>query len=118
MFALEAFAEKLRTARVVVRGLALLRDLGPYAMIELLLPGGSLIALALWMYSRHKAGKPLLPFRYAKALSAARRLRALSSSAMRGMPSFNLLERRLTPADEPFDVRVAGMTLPRCSSCG
>jgi hypothetical protein len=29
---------------------ALLRALGPYAAIELLLPGGSLIALGLWLY--------------------------------------------------------------------
>jgi hypothetical protein len=33
--------------------LSLLRNLGPYAAIELLLPGGTLIALALWVY-RHR----------------------------------------------------------------
>jgi len=33
--------------------LALLRNLGPYAAIELLVPGGTLIALALWAY-RHR----------------------------------------------------------------
>jgi len=32
---------------------ALLRSLGPYAAIELLVPGGTLIALALWVY-RHR----------------------------------------------------------------
>jgi len=32
----------------------LVRKLGPYAAIELLLPGGSLIALLLWLYWRHK----------------------------------------------------------------
>jgi hypothetical protein len=31
-----------------------LRALGPYAAIELLLPGGSLIALSLWAY-RHRS---------------------------------------------------------------
>ena len=31
-----------------------LRALGPYAAIELLLPGGSLIALALWAF-RHRS---------------------------------------------------------------
>lgn len=31
-----------------------LRSLGPYAAIELLLPGGSLIALSLWAY-RHRS---------------------------------------------------------------
>lgn len=31
------------------RGLALLRSAGPYAAIEILLPGGTLIALLLWL---------------------------------------------------------------------
>ena len=31
---------------------ALLRALGPYAAIELLLPGGSIIALLFWLYRR------------------------------------------------------------------
>lgn len=31
------------------RGLALLRGIGPYAAIEILLPGGTLIALLLWL---------------------------------------------------------------------
>jgi hypothetical protein len=30
------------------------RVLGPYAVIELLLPGGSLIALLLWLYQSQK----------------------------------------------------------------
>ena len=36
------------------RGLALLRSVGPYAAVEILLPGGTLIALLLWL-SRHGA---------------------------------------------------------------
>jgi hypothetical protein len=39
---------------------ATLRGLAPYAVIELLLPGGSLIALALWFYRRHNAASPPL----------------------------------------------------------
>ena len=31
------------------RGFALLRSIGPYAAIEILLPGGTLIALLLWL---------------------------------------------------------------------
>ena len=31
-----------------------LRDLAPYAAIELVLPGGSVIALLLWLYRRQK----------------------------------------------------------------
>ena len=33
---------------------ALLRGLGPYVAIELLLPGGSIIALLIWL-CRHRA---------------------------------------------------------------
>jgi hypothetical protein len=29
------------------------RDLGPYLLVELLLPGGSLIALLMWLFRRH-----------------------------------------------------------------
>jgi hypothetical protein len=36
------------------RGLVALRELGPYAAIELVLPGGSLLALILWLYRRHR----------------------------------------------------------------
>jgi len=35
-----------------------LRLLAPYAAIELFLPGGSLMALALWLYRRHADGRP------------------------------------------------------------
>lgn len=37
--------------------MTLLRQLAPYAAIELLLPGGSLIALCLWLYRRHKRAR-------------------------------------------------------------
>jgi hypothetical protein len=32
------------------------QKLGPYLMVEILLPGGSLIALMLFLYQRRKAG--------------------------------------------------------------
>ena len=32
------------------------QKLGPYLMLEILLPGGSLFALALFLYQRRKAG--------------------------------------------------------------
>jgi hypothetical protein len=37
-----------------VVGFARLKDLAPYALIELLLPGGSLVALTLWFYRRRR----------------------------------------------------------------
>jgi hypothetical protein len=37
-----------------MQGLTGVRELGPYAAVELLLPGGSVIAVLLWLYRRHK----------------------------------------------------------------
>jgi hypothetical protein len=42
------------------RGLALVRSLGPYAAIELLLPGGSVLALLLWLYRRQRKADSIL----------------------------------------------------------
>jgi len=53
-----AAPRKLRAYTAAV--LARLRELAPYAAIELVLPGGSLMALLLWLYRRHKRG-PALP---------------------------------------------------------
>jgi hypothetical protein len=39
-------------AAVIVR----FRDLAPYALLELILPGGSVMALLLWLYRRRKSG--------------------------------------------------------------
>jgi hypothetical protein len=36
------------------RGVAGVREFGPYAAVELLLPGGSVVAVLLWLYRRHK----------------------------------------------------------------
>jgi len=33
---------------------AKIKELAPYALIELVLPGGSLMALTLWFYRRRK----------------------------------------------------------------
>ena len=45
-------AVALNAALWLKRGLALLRSVGPYAAIEVLLPGGTLIALLLWLSRR------------------------------------------------------------------
>jgi hypothetical protein len=39
-------------AAVIVR----LKALAPYALMELILPGGSVMALLLWLYRRRKSG--------------------------------------------------------------
>ncbi|HWX29771.1 MAG TPA: hypothetical protein VNZ53_20325 [Steroidobacteraceae bacterium] len=53
----------------VARLPALLRALGPYAAIELLLPGGSIIALLIWL-SRHRVNLPARTWN-ARALAPA-----------------------------------------------
>jgi hypothetical protein len=39
-----------------------LKTLAPYALIELILPGGSVMALLLWLYRRRKDGVGFGPF--------------------------------------------------------
>jgi len=50
-----AFADRL------ARGLAFVRAIGPYAAIEIILPGGTLLALLFWLYRRYQRGEPLPP---------------------------------------------------------
>ena len=38
----------------LMQGVAGVRELGPYAAMELLLPGGSVLAVLLWLYRRHE----------------------------------------------------------------
>jgi hypothetical protein len=45
-------------AAVIVR----FKALAPYALIELILPGGSVMALLLWLYRRRKSGAAFGPF--------------------------------------------------------
>jgi len=44
----------LKLSAYTVAVVAKLRVLAPYAVIELVLPGGSLIALLLWLYRRQR----------------------------------------------------------------
>jgi hypothetical protein len=46
---------------------ARLKDLAPYAVIELLLPGGSVFALTLWFYRRRKRVPALSETKVAQA---------------------------------------------------
>jgi hypothetical protein len=57
----------------------LLRNLGPYAAIELLLPGGSLLALLLWLYRRRRAA--------AGSITAAQKCRQTAMTLMRATGS-------------------------------
>ena len=46
---------RARWAAWMALAIAGLKELGPYAAIEIILPGGTLIALALWLYRRRAA---------------------------------------------------------------
>jgi hypothetical protein len=50
-----AFADRL------TRGMAFVRAIGPYAAVEIILPGGTLLALIFWLYRRYQRGEPLPP---------------------------------------------------------
>ncbi|HEY7889729.1 MAG TPA: efflux transporter outer membrane subunit [Steroidobacteraceae bacterium] len=54
------------------KGLALLKAVGPYALLEFLLPGGTLIALLVWLY-RHRHAQELAGGRARAAIRSARR---------------------------------------------
>jgi hypothetical protein len=45
---------KTRISGWMARGVTGLRELGPYALCELVLPGGSVVAMLIWLYRRHK----------------------------------------------------------------
>jgi len=44
-------------AEIARRAIQVMRQLGPYAAIELLLPGGSLLAILLWLYRRYRLSR-------------------------------------------------------------
>jgi hypothetical protein len=45
----------MRTLRAwTILALAKLKDFAPYAAMELILPGGSVLALSLWLYRRRR----------------------------------------------------------------
>ena len=49
-----------RTRALAARAVALFRSIGPYAALELILPGGSVLALLLWLY-RHRGAAASAP---------------------------------------------------------
>jgi hypothetical protein len=45
----------------LARGVVAVRAIGPYAAIEVILPGGTLLAFLLWLYRHHRRGEPVRP---------------------------------------------------------
>ena len=56
------------------KGSALVKTFGPYALLEFLLPGGSLIALGLWLYRHRRHRTRTSGVRHAAAIQAIGRL--------------------------------------------
>ena len=54
MFSVNFMSVLKRWGRYAVAVLVRLKTLAPYALIELILPGGSMMALLLWLYRRRK----------------------------------------------------------------
>ncbi len=51
---LQRKSPKLRLKAGVAAAVAGLRELAPYALMELILPGGSVMAVLLWLYRRRR----------------------------------------------------------------
>ena len=54
---------KALLSQFVGRMLSLVRSLGPYAAIELLLPGGSMLALLYWWHRHRRTSQRVFPER-------------------------------------------------------
>jgi hypothetical protein len=57
----------------IARVMRSIRSLGPYLAIELIMPGGSIIALALWTYRRRRAARGSLNAASTAVVSVLRR---------------------------------------------
>jgi hypothetical protein len=47
-------AQETKLSNLIAKIIAGGRAIGPYAALELLMPGGSLLALLLWIYRNHQ----------------------------------------------------------------
>ena len=61
------------------------RGFGPYLLVELLLPGGSLIALLMWLFQRYSKRKTDLHAGKAGNVSAGRAAPALDAEGAGGL---------------------------------
>ena len=57
--AAENVRKRARWAGLIALAVAGLKQIGPYAAIEIILPGGTLIAVLVWLYRRRAALKAM-----------------------------------------------------------
>lgn len=57
---LTRLAARVGFADWLARAIGFVRAIGPYAAIEIILPGGTVLALLFWLYRRYQRGEPLL----------------------------------------------------------
>ena len=81
------------------RGLALARSVGPYALIEILLPGGTLIALLLWLSRRGAFVQRFHPCN-STTPPCITRFSGISSIASMPLPSISSLRISLSRATQ------------------
>lgn len=56
--ATEEMRKRARWAPWIALAVTGLKEVGPYVVIEIILPGGTLIALLLWLYRRRQSARP------------------------------------------------------------
>lgn len=99
-----------RVMSVIVR----LKALAPYAMIELILPGGSVMALALWLYRRRKNGGAAGQWHPSALVDAIKRRWRRASSMSRAAPVHKQWE--LCPVKKLLAMRQIGPSHYRSST--
>lgn len=108
------------------RGFALVRSVGPYALIEILLPGGTLIALLLWLarqgaFSTRAASVELMPAHYSKRLDPPIAVRVRCRPMKRALSGLLTLVLGCTSVAGAAEVTLHACELPgvkRAAKCG
>lgn len=108
------------------RGLALVRSVGPYALIEILLPGGTLIALLLWLarqgaFSTRAGSIELMPAHYSKRLDPPVAVRVRCRTMKRAWSGLLTVALGCSSVASAAEVALHSCELPgvkRAAKCG
>jgi pimeloyl-ACP methyl ester carboxylesterase len=108
------------------RGFALVRSVGPYALIEILLPGGTLIALLLWLarqgaFSTRAGSIELMPAHYSKRLDPPIAVRVRCGTMKRAWSGLLTVALGCSSVASAAEVTLHACELPgvkRAAKCG